>query len=66
VRERRRRLSTDDRWSLVDEVIVHERLDHELGEVDTAGEVALENRTSCQSRVMFQPHENTRRAPGGA
>src|SRR5213075_96743 len=41
--ERRRRLATDDRRCLVDEIVVLEGFDHEQGEVDAAREVAFED-----------------------
>src|SRR5215218_6020711 len=43
VRERRGGLAPDDRRCLVDELVVPECLDHEQGEVDAAGDVALED-----------------------
>jgi hypothetical protein len=46
VRERRRCLAADDRWGLVDELVVLEGLDHEECEVDAARDVALEDRVA--------------------
>src|SRR6476660_5726016 len=43
VRERRGRLAADDRWGLVDEVVVLQGFHHEQGKVHAARAVALED-----------------------
>ena len=52
VRERRGRLTADDRGGLVNQFVVVESLHHEKGEVDAARDVALENRITH----MAAPH----------
>jgi hypothetical protein len=55
VRERRGRLAADDRRRLVHKLVVFERLDHEQGEVDAAGDAALEDRVADVPAPHGQP-----------